>query len=181
MPRAATRVPLRIRQRAYTIAPEAPASGADGAPGIARAAPGAYLVCMSLAETHAAIDAVWRTESAKVIAGLARRVGAMRALELVASARTLKADEAKAVGLCLDVFPADVLMLKVREIAAGIASKGPVAVRSAKAVLRRGLDGPVGLGNALEAEAFANLFDSADAREGMTAFVEKRPAHFRNA
>jgi enoyl-CoA hydratase len=112
---------------------------------------------------------------------LARRVGAMRALELVASARTLKADEAKAVGLCLDVFPADVLMLKVREIAAGIASKGPVAVRSAKAVLRRGLDGPVGLGNALETEAFANLFDSADAREGMTAFVEKRPAHFRNA
>jgi len=112
---------------------------------------------------------------------LARRVGAMRALELVASARTLKADEAKAVGLCLDVFPADVLMLKVREIAAGIASKGPVAVRSAKAVLRRGLDGPVGLGNALEAEAFANLFDSADAREGMTAFVEKRPAHFHTA
>jgi enoyl-CoA hydratase/carnithine racemase len=37
------------------------------------------------------------------------------------------------------------------------------------------------VGNALEIETFANLFDTADAREGMQAFVEKRPAHFRNA
>jgi enoyl-CoA hydratase len=111
---------------------------------------------------------------------LARRIGAMRALELVVSARTVKAEEARALGLCLEVFPQAELLARVREIARGIADKGPVAVRAAKAVLRRGLDGPVALGNALEIEAFANLFDSADAREGMTAFVEKRPAQFRN-
>lgn len=111
---------------------------------------------------------------------LARKVGAMRAAEIVFSARQVKADEAKAIGLVLDVFPAAELMDKVRAVATGIASKGPVAVRAAKAALAHGLDAPLAVGNALEIEAFANLFDSADAREGMTAFVEKRAAQFRN-
>lgn len=112
---------------------------------------------------------------------LARRVGAMRAAELILSGRHVRADEARAIGLCLDVFPAAELMPRVLEIAGAIAAKGPVAVRLAKRVLRAGLDAPMAAGNALEREAFAVLFDSADAREGMAAFVEKRPAVFRNA
>jgi enoyl-CoA hydratase len=112
---------------------------------------------------------------------LARRIGPARAAELIYTARQVKADEARAIGLVLEVFPAADLLPKVRELAAGIASKGPVAVRAAKLAIARGLDAPLAVGNALETEAFANLFDSADAREGMAAFVEKRAAQFRNA
>lgn len=112
---------------------------------------------------------------------LARKVGAARAAELIYTARQVKADEARAIGLALEVFPAADLMAKVQEIATTIASKGPVAVRAAKRALALGLDAPLSVGNALEIEAFANLFDSADAREGMAAFVAKRPANFRNA
>jgi enoyl-CoA hydratase len=112
---------------------------------------------------------------------LARRVGAMRAAELVFTGRHVPADEAKAMGLCLGVFPAAELNERVLEVATKIAAKGPVAVRQAKRVIRAGLDGPLSLGNALEREAFAVLFDTEDAREGMTAFTEKRKPTFRNA
>jgi enoyl-CoA hydratase len=112
---------------------------------------------------------------------LARRIGAARAAELIYTARQVKAEEARTIGLALEVYPNAELLQKVRELAAGIASKGPVAVRAAKLAIARGLDAPLSVGNALEVEAFANLFDSADAREGMIAFVEKRTAQFRNA
>jgi len=112
---------------------------------------------------------------------LARRVGAARAAELIYTARQVKADEAVRIGLVLDVFPLADLLGRVHEMAAGIAAKGPAAVRASKLAIARGLDAPLAVGNALEIETFANLFDTADAREGMRAFVEKRPAHFRNA
>lgn len=112
---------------------------------------------------------------------LARRVGAARAAELIYTARQVKADEALRIGLVLDVVPLADLLARVHEMAAGIAAKGPAAVRASKLAIARGLDAPLAVGNALEIETFANLFDTADAREGMQAFVEKRPAHFRNA
>jgi enoyl-CoA hydratase len=94
---------------------------------------------------------------------LARRVGVMRALELVLTADPCDAARAKAIGLCLEVLPPAELLPHARAQAAKIASKGPVAVAVAK----------------LERQAFAALFGSADAREGMRAFVEKRPAQWK--
>lgn len=112
---------------------------------------------------------------------LARRIGPMRALELTTTARMVKADEAKAIGLCLDVFEPEELIEKVQGIAAGIASKGPIAVRACKAVQARGLEAPLATANAFERDAFAVLFSSNDAKEGMTAFVEKRAAVFTDS
>jgi enoyl-CoA hydratase len=112
---------------------------------------------------------------------LARRIGPMRALELTTTARMVKADEAKALGICLDVFEPDELMEKVSAIAAGIASKGPIAVRACKGVQRLGLEAPLATGNGFEQDAFALLFASTDAKEGMTAFLEKRPAAFTDS
>jgi len=109
---------------------------------------------------------------------LARRIGPMRALELVVTARTVGAAEAKALGLCLEVFPKAELHTQVQTIAEGIAQMGPVAVRSAKATQARGLEAPLATANALERDAFALLFATADGKEGMTAFVEKRDAVF---
>ncbi len=109
---------------------------------------------------------------------LARRVGAMRATEMVLGGRMVDATEAKAIGLVLDVFPAAELMERVLERARGIAAMGPLAVRAAKAVQALGLEAPLATANAFERDAFATLFDTRDAQAGMTAFLAKRPTSF---
>ncbi|HEY5241859.1 MAG TPA: enoyl-CoA hydratase-related protein, partial [Polyangiaceae bacterium] len=64
------------------------------------------------------------------------------------------------------------------DVANKIAAKGPLAVAAAKRVILRGADVPLPTANELEATAFASLFGTADQREGMRAFVEKRGAKF---
>ncbi len=109
---------------------------------------------------------------------LARRVGIARARELVMTGDIVGAEEALKIGLVNAVVPHDGLMAKVREVAAKIASKGPLAIAQSKRVLERGLDVPLPIANELEAQAFASLFGSSDQREGMRAFLEKRKASF---
>ncbi len=111
---------------------------------------------------------------------LARRIGPMRAAELVLTGRMVKAEEAKALGLCLDVAPKGQVVDHAMAVARTIAAMGPGAVRLAKTVMARGVEAPLATANAYEREAFANLFDTADAAEGMAAFAEKRQARFEN-
>lgn len=109
---------------------------------------------------------------------LARLVGRARALELVTTARQVRADEALAIGLVTQVVPAAALRERGLELARIIALKAPVAVRLAKQVLHRGLDVDLGNACAQETAAFALAFATADQREGMRAFLEKRSAKF---
>jgi enoyl-CoA hydratase len=109
---------------------------------------------------------------------LARRVGIAKARELVYTGDTLGADEALRLGLVNAVFPHDELMPKAREAAKKVASQGPLAIAAAKRVLRLGEDRDLSSACELEAQAFGVLFGSADQREGMKAFVEKRTASF---
>ena len=111
---------------------------------------------------------------------LGRRIGPMRAAELIYSGRMIKADEAKRIGLCLEVFAQDELTEQVDAVAQQIASRGPIAVRTAKRVQALGLEAPLATANAFEQQAFAVLFDAADTKEGMTAFLEKRDPNFQN-
>lgn len=110
---------------------------------------------------------------------LARRVGIGRARELCYTADVLGAEEALRIGLVNAVVPHAELMTKVREVAAKIASKGPLAVAQAKRALLRGADVPLPVACELEAQAFGALFGSADQREGMAAFLGKRTAAFK--
>jgi len=110
---------------------------------------------------------------------LARRVGAMRALELVLTGEMVEAKSAKEMGLCLDVLAPEALLPHAKAKAKVIASRGPLAVAAAKRVLRAGADAGLAQGLALEAEAFGLVFASDDMREGTKAFLEKRPAHFK--
>ncbi|MBI5017770.1 MAG: enoyl-CoA hydratase/isomerase family protein [Deltaproteobacteria bacterium] len=109
---------------------------------------------------------------------LTRLVGRALALELVTTARNLKADEALAAGLVTRVFPAESLREEAFKMARVVASKGPVAVRLAKETIQRGQDLDLDNACVLESDAFALCFTTADQKEGMTAFLEKRKANF---
>jgi enoyl-CoA hydratase len=110
---------------------------------------------------------------------LARRVGISAARELIYTGAIIDAQEALRIRLVNKVFPADQLLAEATKTAQAIASKGPVAVAHAKRVIAEGLDNVLSDGNAIEVEAFAKCFSTDDQKEGMNAFVEKRPAAFR--
>lgn len=109
---------------------------------------------------------------------LARLVGGARALELITTARLVKADEALRIGLANHVVPPDQLMANGLEMARLIAAKAPVAVRVSKQAIQRGLDLDLANGCAFETSLFAFAFGTADRKEGMTAFLEKRAPKF---
>jgi enoyl-CoA hydratase len=109
---------------------------------------------------------------------LTRLVGKARALELTLTARNVKAEEALAMGIVNHVVPAEALLEKGLEQARLVASKGPVAIKLTKHLVQHGQD--LDLDNALrlEADVFGLLSATEDKKEGMAAFVEKRPAKF---
>ncbi|MDR1768906.1 MAG: enoyl-CoA hydratase/isomerase family protein, partial [Propionibacteriaceae bacterium] len=107
---------------------------------------------------------------------LARLVGSGVASELVFSGVNIDAGRALAIGLANAVYPASELLDAAAKLAARIAAQAPIAVRAAKAALRAGLETDIDSGLALEAEAFASCFGTADQQEGMAAFLEKRKA-----
>jgi enoyl-CoA hydratase len=109
---------------------------------------------------------------------LARRVGVARARELCYTGDTIGAEDALRLGLVNAVVPHAELMTRVKEVAAKIASKGPIAVAQCKRAIFSGEGVPLDTANALEQQAFAMLFGTKDRREGMAAFVEKRKATF---
>lgn len=109
---------------------------------------------------------------------LTRLVGRARALELITTARQIKADEAMNIGLVNQVVPAAELRDRGLATARTIAAKGPVAVRFAKQAVQRGQDCDLANACAYETAAFALAFATADQREGMRAFLEKRAAQF---
>ena len=71
------------------------------------------------------------------------------------------------------------MLAAAMEMAKKIATKGPVSVQKAKESIDQGLDLTLNAGLKVEANNFANLFATEDQKEGMTAFVEKRPAEFK--
>jgi len=112
---------------------------------------------------------------------LSRRVGLMRAKEIILTGDALDAARAKEMGLVLEVLPADKLLPFAMAQARKIASRGAMAVAAAKRVISAGAEIECAAGCALEVEAFALLFTTDDAREGMAAFLQKRPARFKGA
>ncbi len=144
-------------------------------------------------ELALACDLIYASEKAKlglpevslgVIPGfggtqrLARLVGRSRAKELIFTGDLIDAARAREYGLVLEVLPPDKLMAHCRDVANKIASRGPSAVAQAKRVIEHGADLTLAAGNEMERQAFALLFGTQDQKEGMKAFVEKRPAAF---
>ena len=109
---------------------------------------------------------------------LPRRIGAARAMELILTGDTLSADEAFRLGLVNKVVPAAELLTEAKKCAEKIAAKGPIAIELSKRAVHAAAELPITEGNRLERELFALTFSTADQKEGMRAFVEKRPARF---
>ena len=79
----------------------------------------------------------------------------------------------------LSILVPGALLSAVRALADKIASRAPLAVRAAKRALREGADLPLAQALDLESELWGGLFATADQKEGMRAFVEKRPPNFQ--
>lgn len=109
---------------------------------------------------------------------LPRTIGLTMAKELLYTARTVKAEEALRLGLVNRVVPVSDLMTEARAMAAQIAEKPALAVKSTKMCLRDGLQ--MTLLEALEYEGrcFEGLFGTNDYAEGVSAFLEKRKPRF---
>ncbi len=108
---------------------------------------------------------------------LPRLVGAMRAAELVMTGRFISGREAVAWGLAIAPEEGERALAAARRLAELISRQAPLAVRMAKTLLR-GSEAPLGGGLPFEQAVGAMLYATADAREGIGAFVEKRPARF---
>jgi len=109
---------------------------------------------------------------------LPRLVGKGHALEIILTGEMIDASEALRIGLVNRVVPQGELLEEARKLAGKIAAKGLVAVRLCKEAVGNGLEMDLARACAYEAELFGYSFSTADQKEGMSAFLEKRPAVF---
>jgi enoyl-CoA hydratase len=103
------------------------------------------------------------------------------AKELIFTGKMISADEALQLGLVNKVFPQDKLMEEVMKTAGIIVSKGKVSLREAKQAVNKGMNVDLATGCGIEIDAFALCYASPDAKEGTSAFLEKRKAEFKGS
>jgi len=145
-------------------------------------------------ELVAAVDFAYASETARfaqtetslgIIPGaggtqtLARALGERRAKELILSSRRFDADEALRWGLVNEVFAPSALLDETLRAAERIAANAPLAVRQAKQAIHRGLQMSLADGLAFEIEAYNRTVPTADRREGVSAFNQKRSPEFK--
>ncbi|MDR6358617.1 enoyl-CoA hydratase [Pseudomonas psychrotolerans] len=111
---------------------------------------------------------------------LTRALGKAKAMELCLTGRQLDAAEAERAGLVAQVFPAAELLERTLETARGIASRSLPATLLLKESVNRAFETSLAEGIRFERRVFHSLFASADQKEGMAAFVEKRPVKFEH-
>jgi len=110
---------------------------------------------------------------------LARLIGWKKAMELCLTGRIISAQEAYELGLVNKIVPHDKLLGEVKKIAEVIKLKSPYAVMLVKQSVNRGFKASLNNGLRYEREAFSLSFSSSDAKEGISAFTEKREPKFR--
>jgi len=111
---------------------------------------------------------------------LPRAVGKAKAMDMVLTSRMMDAQEAERAGLVSRVVAAEKLLEEAMAAAATIAQLALPAVMMAKEAVQRAYEAPLAEGLLFERRLFHSLFGTADQKEGMTAFIEKRPPRFAN-
>jgi enoyl-CoA hydratase len=110
---------------------------------------------------------------------LTHAVGKALAMDVILTGRFLTADEALRAGLVARVVAREAWLAEAKRVAAGIAAKSPVSVRLAKEAVDQAFEAPLSAGVQFERRAFFLARASADATEGLNAFVEKRKPDFK--
>lgn len=110
---------------------------------------------------------------------LTRAVGKARAMEMVLNNRNLTADEALRYGLVNRVAPVELYLENAIQLASEIAARAPLAIRFAKEAVNNAYESFLADGIADERRSFYFLFSTEDQKEGMQAFMEKRPAEWK--
>ncbi|WP_407312829.1 enoyl-CoA hydratase/isomerase family protein [Desulfosporosinus sp. SB140] len=110
---------------------------------------------------------------------LPRLIGSGRAKELIFSGDFINAEEAWRIGLVNKVVPADQLLEEAYKMAKRFAARGAIALNMAKLAVNEGLRMDLEAGLQYEHKCFSLLFATEDQKEGMKAFLEKRPAKFQ--
>ena len=110
---------------------------------------------------------------------LPRLIGANKALEMMITGEAVKPAEAHRLGIVNRLFPADKLQEETEAYAQKVAAGATLAIGHIKQAVYKGIEMELSDGLALERELMAELFESEDAVEGFTAFVEKRQAAFK--
>ena len=109
---------------------------------------------------------------------LPRLVGEGRAMKMIYTGEMIPADEAGRIGLVDEVVPAEQLRERTLEIARKIGAKSPIALKAAKECILAARRMPMDQGLQFERAWFSLLFSTGDMGEGVSAFLEKRPAEF---
>jgi len=110
---------------------------------------------------------------------LTRAIGKAKAMDVILSGRFLTADEAERAGLVARVVAKEAWLEEAKAVARAIAEKGPIAQRLAKESVNRAYESTLETGLDYERKALYLAFASEDAREGLTAFTEKRKPEFK--
>ncbi|MBI3157998.1 MAG: enoyl-CoA hydratase/isomerase family protein [Chloroflexi bacterium] len=110
---------------------------------------------------------------------LAKVIGPYKAMELILTGEPITARQAYAWNLVNRVVPVERYLEEALELAALIAERPPLAVKAAREALRFGVEHTLTQGLDVERAAFVDLFATADQKEGMAAFLEKRPPEFK--
>ncbi|GAA3573555.1 enoyl-CoA hydratase [Amycolatopsis ultiminotia] len=111
---------------------------------------------------------------------LTRAIGKAKAMDLILTGRTMDAEEAERAGLVSRIVPADALSEETVSTASKIASMSKPAVMLAKEAVHRAFETSLSEGLLFERRLFHSTFATHDQKEGMTAFIEKRPPEFRH-
>lgn len=148
---------------------------------------GGVAIALTADARYAAADAVFAIPAARLGLGyhmagleaLVNLVGPSRAKEIFFTARRFSAEEACAMGLVNAVVPAAELEKRVRETAERIAGNAPLTIRSVKRIVHELAQEPARRDLAAVEASIRACFESEDYREGVSAFLEKRPPRFR--
>ncbi|MGV0349301.1 enoyl-CoA hydratase-related protein [Corynebacterium sp. SFY-M4] len=111
---------------------------------------------------------------------LTRAIGKAKAMDLVLTGRPMRADEAERCGLVSRVFPSDSFTDDVYEVAKTVAGFSATALRAATNAVDRAFETTLSEGLRAERESFYSLFATADQKEGMSAFAEKRSPNWQH-
>ena len=109
---------------------------------------------------------------------LPRLIGKGRGMEILLSGTNIKSNEAFSLGLVNKVFPLEELLPAAQKLALIISKNAPLAIKGTIASVNEGMEMDLNSGLKIEQAKFANLFNSSDTSEGLSAYIEKRSPEF---